>query len=254
MQEMECSVLRVLVADDNPVIRLILKKVLSEIVYVRVIGEAENGVQLIDQVRRLAPDVVFIDVAMPKMDGVKAAEAIFSANSNTFLIFATAHENYMHDAFRVYAFDYFVKPFKIERIRQTMERIQKVKQERDASSCLDELLTHLEDTGHRIAVKSNGRDIYIGTHEIIFITRRGRKTVIVTVATEIETTEPLQRLGDRLKDGNFFRCHKGYIINTTMIKEIMPCGNKTYLVKLINTRETALMTIEKIRELKAMNR
>jgi len=242
--------IKVIIADDDSLIRLILKKTLNEIEYVRVVGEAEDGLQLMRQVRDLSPDVVFIDVDMPKADGVKAAEDIFTANPDTFLIFATAHHSYTHDAFRVYAFDYLLKPFKIDRIRQTMERIRKAKEERDASICLNKLLTKLSDTGFRISIRSNGKLSFVDTQDIVLVTRRGRKTVIVTRDGTIETTEPLRKLDGRLKNDDLFRCHKGYIVNIAMITEMMPWGNKTYLVKLANTSETALMTVEKAKQLK----
>ena len=115
----------VLIAEDDPVMRHILRKALEEIPGVTVVGEADNGLEAIRLVKEIVPQVVFLDIAMPEKDGLEAAREICDASPETVLIFATAYENFTHEAFEVYAFDYLIKPFKINRIRKTMERIRK---------------------------------------------------------------------------------------------------------------------------------
>ena len=244
------SLLKVLIADDNPIIRLILKRVMGEILYTRVVGEAEDGSQLVNLAKKLAPDIIFIDVSMPGLNGLEASKQIISINPDIFLVFATAYDNYAYDAFQVYAFDYILKPFKIDRIRQTIERIKKVKAERSANQELVRRLENLSNDSLSISVKSNGRITFLNIQDIIMVTRNNRKTVLITKDGNIETNEPLQDIYERLDSDTLFRCHRGYIINKTLVKEIAPCGDKTYLVKLVGTKETALMTIEKAREFK----
>lgn len=244
------SLLKVLIADDDPIIRLILKRAVGEILYTRIVGEAEDGAQLIDLVKQVTPDVIFLDVEMPGLNGVEASKKIFRINQDIFLVFVTAYDDYAYDAFHVYAFDYILKPFKIDRIRQTIGRIRKAKAERHRSQQLDRLLENLNNEGQRMPVKSNGRVVYVNIQDIILVTRDDRKTVIITGDENIETNEPLQDLCGRLKSDRLFRCHRGYVINKTLVKEISPHGDKTYLVRLVGTDETALMTMEKARELK----
>ncbi len=243
--------LKVLIADDDPIIRLILKKAVGEVPYTQIVGEAENGAQLINLAKELTPDVIFIDVEMPRLNGVEASKKIFSLNPDTFLVFATAYDKYAYDAFHVYAFDYILKPFKVDRIRQTMERIRKLKLQRSASQQLDRLLENLNNERQKISIKSNDSLTYIDIHDIILVTRNNRKTIIVTGDGNIETSETLKDLYGRLKSDKLFRCHRAYIINKTLVKEIVPYGYKTYLVRLAGTKETALMTVEKAREFKS---
>ncbi len=241
--------LKIIIADDDSTLRTILKKVLNGISGLEIIGEAENGKQLIQMVEKTNPDVIFVDVDMPEINGIEAAKEVFDINPKIFIVFATAYDSYTHEAFEVYAFDYLVKPFKLERIRQTIERIKELKADREKTVLLAQSVARSKKENLKLLkIQSNDRSYYINVQDIILITRIERKTVIYTKQDTIKTYEPLQKLAEWLKDSNFFRCHKGYIINTDMVMEILPWGHKTYVVNLANTKETALMTLEKAKE------
>ena len=240
--------LKIILAEDDPAMRIVLKKSLNDIPGLEVVGEVENGKQLIQMVEKVNPDVVFVDVDMPEMNGVDAAKEIFDINPKIFIVFATAYDSYTHEAFEVYAFDYLVKPFKLERIRQTMERIKKLKADREKTGFLARPVSQFQNENLKLKIQSNDRCHFVNIQDIILITRIERKTVIYTKQDTIKTYESLQQLAERLKNCNFFRCHKGYIINKDMVTEILPWGNKTYIAKLANTKETALMTLEKAKE------
>ncbi|HML32146.1 LytR/AlgR family response regulator transcription factor [Sporomusa sphaeroides] len=237
--------LKVIIAEDDSSMRLILKRTLEEIPEVNIIGEAENGRQLVSMVETLEPDAVFLDIDMPEMNGIEASQEIFDINSKIFLVFATGFSCYTHEAFEVYAFDYLVKPFDLERVRQTAIRIKELKKEREQVA-----FSQREGTLHRrenpkLKVLSNEKTIFINIQDIIFITRSERKTMIhVAGGSPVQTYEPLQSLEERLNKYHFFRCHKGFIINPDMVMELSPWGNKIYSVKLANTEEMALMTLE----------
>lgn len=240
--------LKIIIAEDDPAMRLVLKKVLNGIPGMEVTAEAANGKKLVQLVEELKPDIVFLDIDMPEMSGVEAAREIFDINPKIFIIFATAFDNYAHEAFQVYAFDYLVKPFNLDRIRETMKRIKELKAGREQNGFFERQVMQLKRDSLKLAIHSNDSQKIINVHDIILITRIDRLTVIYTLQGAVKTYEPLQKIGDRLNNGNFFRCHKGYIINTDMVTEISPWGNKTYLVKLANTNETALMPFEKAKE------
>lgn len=234
--------LRIVIAEDDPAMRLILRRVIEEISEVEVVAEAEDGAQLVELTKKLAPDVVCLDISMPTMDGLEAAKKIFSREPHTFFIFVTAHDNYTHEAFEVYAFDYLVKPFNLERIKQTMARIKELKAAGNGTSA-----AHPEKNS-KLAIKSSDGQVFLDAKDIILITRSDRHTIITTTKGTVTTYEPLQSLSTKLEADTFFRCHKGYIINADMVMEISPCGDKTHLVKLASTPETALMTRERAKE------
>lgn len=243
--------LRAVIADDDPYMRIILRKALSRISDVEVIAEAENGIKLTQTALSLSPDVVFVDIGMPELDGMESAKRIFNANPDVFIIFATAFDNYAKDAFEVYAFDYLVKPFNVDRIAQTIERIKKVKTERDENLLLKKQVESFNKKDPKIGIRSDNSQCFINIENIVLVTRSGRKTIIYTKNGPIETKETLRNLNQRLAGNHFFRCHKGYIINVNLIDEIIPWGNKTFLVKFTGINDTALMTFEKMREFRA---
>ena len=245
MYHMETTVL---IAEDDPAMRHILRKVLEEIPGVKVIGEADNGLEAIRMSREMVPRVVFLDIAMPEKDGLEAAREICDASPATMLIFATAYEDFTHEAFAVYAFDYLVKPFKIDRIRQTMEqvRIRLPKAERA------EIAPHTPqaETGlKKILVKNEGKKSLVSIKDIVFLTREGRNVAIHTIEGKIKTTETIETLEQKLTGNTFFCCHRGFIINLNMAKEIQPWGRKTCKVILNNTKESITITKARAREL-----
>ena len=234
-------VLRIIIAEDDPAMRLILRRVIEGISDIEVVAEAEDGAQLVELSEKLAPDVVVLDISMPTLSGLEAAKKIFSISPTISLIFVTAHDNYTHEAFELYAFDYIVKPFNLERIKQTMARIKELRAGSGVHS----------DKSSKLAVKSSEGHVFLDTHDIILVTRSNRQTIITTTKGTVTTYEPLQSLSTKLGADTFFRCHKGYIINAGMVMEISPCGDKTHLVRLASTTETALMTRERAKEFQA---
>ena len=105
--------LRVLVADDEEAMRGIMRMIIQKVDGFTVAGEAADGEEALAKVESLKPDVVFLDVEMPKINGIDCARSIQDMNPFITVIFATAYDGYMSDAFEVYAFDYLVKPFKM---------------------------------------------------------------------------------------------------------------------------------------------
>lgn len=241
--------LKVIIADDDPLMRRILKHVLTKISGVDIVGEAEDGRKLVDMVEQLEPEVIFLDVDMPEVNGVEASKEIFDINPNIFLVFATGFNCYAREAFEVYAFDYLTKPFDLERVRQTVKRIKELKAEKEQVGLLKREKPLPREENLKLKVLSNDKSTFINVSDIIFITRNERKTMIyATGEMVVQTYEPLQKFEECLKKHRFFRCHKGFIINPDMVMELSPWGNKTYLVKLANTKETALMTLEHAKE------
>jgi two-component system LytT family response regulator len=246
--------LKVLVVDDDAGIRLFIKKILEKTPGFELAGEAGDGETALRLFETLRPQVIFMDIEMPGLNGVECAKKIGDQAPLTFFIFATAHEEYMPDAFQVYAADYLVKPFNPERVKQTLERIKKLRlAETEKEPPLAPAPHHEKGARERalekLIIRNKEGISLIDLREIVLIQKEERNTVIYTVDNRYSTSESLNELMERLDSALFFRSHKSYIINLAMIQKIYPYGRWTYLVKLKHTTQDALLTSDHYEEL-----
>lgn len=242
--------LKVLIADDDEGIRLVLRKALKNINGAELVGEASDGEELMKLYESVHPDIVFLDVEMPGKSGVECAKTIADINPKTYIIFVTAHSEYMTEAFELYAFDYLVKPFKVERIHQTMERIKSAGSDGEAK-VMHQIIRH-EKGLEKLIVKNKDGISLVDKNDIILIQREDRSTVIYTDRESFTTSESLGELEAKLGNTQFLRSHKSYIVNLSMIDKLYPYGRWTYVIKMKNTRTDALLTYEKYQELEQM--
>jgi two-component system LytT family response regulator len=238
------------IGDDDGGMRLLIRKALEKSGGFEIIGEAEDGEAVLSLAEAHKPKVVFLDVEMPKLDGVECSKRIMDIDPQTIIVFATAHNEYMPEAFQVYAFDYIIKPFKIDRLQQTIERIKDSLQTKESDLNLKK--TSVQKSFKKLSIKNKEGISFIDTKDIVLIQREDRSTVLYTSEDIYTTSESLSDLEQRLDAGTFFRCHKSYLINLSMIQKIYPYGRWTYLVKLKNTDKDALLTHEKYEELKSI--
>lgn len=238
---------KVLIVDDEVGMRLILKKAIEKDNDFAIAGEAEDGEAALLLFIELRPEVVFLDVEMPLLNGIECAKKITDIDPKVIIIFVTAHEEYMPEAFEVYAFDYLVKPFKVSRLSQTLDRIKNAGEIRTPT--FDNIITSLPGIPNKLMIKNKESISFVDADEIILIQREDRSTVIYTQHDRFVTSEALGELEERLGRDLFFRCHKSYIINLGAISKIVPYGRWTYIVKLKGTEKDALLTREKYEEL-----
>lgn len=242
--------LKVIIGDDEAAMRSILKRTIEKVKGFEVVGEAEDGESAFSLAEEIHPDVVFLDVEMPKLNGVECAKKITELYPKTIIIFATAHQDYMPDAFQLYAFDYLVKPFKLERVFLTLDRIKTLHDKNENEETQKTL--HFDKNIGKILIKSKEAISFVDFKDIILIEREDRNTVIYTSDGSYVTSESLSELEERLDKNAFFRCHKSYIINITKIHQIYPYGRWTHIIKLKGTERDALITHDKYEELKKM--
>lgn len=241
---------RVLIADDDPGMRLVLRKIVEKAEGFAVAGEAADGKTALSLMEQEKPDVVFLDVEMPEMTGIECARIIQDMNPSTVIIFATAHDAYMGDAFEVYAFDYLVKPFKVERVVQTLERARSGLMAKAVKPLAAPRPGSRPAAEGRMMLHHRGGVSFLNFNDILLVQREDRSTVIYTTGEgRYVTGDSLGDMEERLPKDAFFRCHKSYIINLNRIKDITPYGRWTYVVRLEGTKQDALITHEKYDEL-----
>jgi len=241
----------VLIAEDDPAMRRVLRKVAEENGDVRVVGEAADGMDALALFKTLRPQVVFVDIDLPGKNGVTLAREIFAIDPRIQFVFITAFDQYREEAFDVYACDYLVKPFKIQRLRQTLDRLRSLL----SSQATDQAspgMSHLPDipAGALYMFRTGTTTTVLPIKDIVFISREGRKTVVYHTGGRLETGENLSTLAAELGGYPFLRTHKGFVVNLQMVREILPAGRNTFEIVMANVEDKRpLLTREKYREM-----
>ncbi len=223
---------KIMMADDEPGILLLLRSILSELEGALVVGTAENANDAIGLVKDQSPDLAFLDIELPDMRGIELAEKLREIKPDLAIVFITAHQEYSLNAFKLYAFDYILKPIDEERVKTTFRHIQQMikKPNKDNPNPQEAI----------ISISFGNQRVFMKLSEIFYIEKTGRHTLVCCVNGKFKTRETLQDLEQYLGT-TFFRSHKSYIINMKKIEQIISCSNY-YEVKFKNYEDTALLS------------
>lgn len=239
--------LRIAIADDDSAMRSIMRRVVEKAGGYEIVLEACDGEALLAGLKDVRADVVLMDIEMPGKTGIECAKVIQDTDPKTVIVFATAHEQYMGDAFQVYAFDYLVKPFKIERMLNTLELIR---ERLLGAPAPVEAKAAAHRQAKRLMLRHRDGVSMVDTDDILLVQREERSTVMYTAdAKRYVIPETLGEIMDKLPEDVFLRSHKSYIVNVNAIDSILPYGRWTYIIKLRGTEHDALITHEKFEEL-----
>ena len=239
--------LKVMICDDIEEIRSVLRRLVESQDGFEVCSMASDGNEAVELFASERPDIVMLDIDMPGKSGVEVAEFIHDIDPRVHIVFATAHANFMDRAFDVYAFDYWVKPFSRERVLTTLRKI------RDLQTRLDVVIPappRPKSSLSRIMIKKKDAVVFLDTSDIILIQREDRTTMIYTAYEIHSTGDSLSAIEKKLNPQQFFRSHKSYIVNLSYIDSITPYGRWTYAIKFRGIKNDALITSDKLDELK----
>ena len=223
------KMIRTLIVDDELYSRDELKHLLQSFHSIQVVGEAESGEAAVMKALQLHPDVVFLDVEMPKMNGMEAAKALMELKKTPLIVFATAYPQFAAEAFRYEAVDYLLKPYDENQLMETVFRIEKhfhTPAEQEPG----------KQTG-KLAVEGDGEIFYLDPKDILYISREEKYSKIVTKTREYETKIPLKDLEIRLTTYSFFRIHKSYIVNLDYVTRLTPWFNGAYQLEIEGRNE-----------------
>ena len=236
--------MKVMVVEDEEHIRGILQKMIERNDGFTVVSSCGDFASAISDFIRLRPEVVFMDIDLNGESGMECAKAITEVEPKVKIVFATAHSEYMANAFEIYAFDYLVKPFDMERIAKTLGRIAD-------TAGQEEKTGRPEKTDDEKLIRRGKEEInFVDIKDIIMIERVDSMTRIITKDETYLTAQSLSSLEEKLNAEKFMRCHKSYIISIDAIKKLEVYGRWTYIVRFKGTDETALMTSAKYDEIK----
>lgn len=231
--------IRVLVADDQPMARERLVSLLSVEPGVRVAGTAATGEEAVDQIRKTAPDLVFLDLQMPGMDGFQVIETI-GVDRMPPTVFVTAYDEYAVRAFDVQALDYLLKPFGRLRFQSALARARRYL-DRERRGEMAERLERLLRTGRpaapgdtRLLIKSGGRVLFVDVEQIDYVEAEGNYVRIFAGDQTHLMRETMTRVIERIGPRRFARIHRSRIVNLARVKELLIAGGADYQVVLWN--------------------
>jgi two-component system LytT family response regulator len=236
--------IKTLIVDDEPLARRSLRVLLADDPDIEIIGEAGSGPEAVKAIKAQTPDLIFLDIQMPEMNGFEVLEKI-DADHLPAIIFVTAFDRYALKAFEVHALDYLLKPFDDARFERALKQAKAQLEQREIKQLSQKLFALLEDrvgnlstaTGrqgylNRLMVKSAGRVFFLKTEEIDWIEADNYYAKLHTGRKSHLLRETMNDLEAKLDPEKFLRIHRSAIVNLDRIKEMHPHFNGDYIVVL----------------------
>ena len=250
MREAAPAKIRVLIVDDEPLARRRIKSLLAHDSNVDVIGECSDGYKAVNSIGELNPDLVFLDIQMPAMDGFDVIRTIGPERMPT-VIFVTAYDQYALKAFEVNALDYLLKPFDRRRFQKTLERAKAMIRgvQGNVNTQLLSLLKNLrreQDAPDRFIIRSGGRVVFLKVEEIDWMRTVGNYVRLQVGRDSHLMRETMTGMEAKLDPDRFMRIHRSTIVNLDRVKEVQPWVKGEYVV--IMRDGTRLMMSRRYRE------
>jgi two-component system LytT family response regulator len=237
--------IRTVIVDDEPLARQRLRRLLEADPDIVVLGECGDGEQAVSDLRALLPDLVFLDVQMPGLDGFGVLKAL-AGTALPVVIFVTAHDRYALKAFEVHALDYLLKPFDRARFAAALERAKAQLRQGSAQAVherLQELLQNVQGGkpgAQRLVVKSGGRIYFVRIDDIDWIEAAGNYVRLHIGKADHLLRESMAALQKKLDAARFVRIHRSTIVNLERIRELQPAFHGDFAVILRDGTELAL--------------
>src|ERR1700752_304661 len=241
-----------IIIDDEPLARRNLRVLLEHDPQIEIVDECRNGHEAVKAINAHSPDLIFLDIQMPEMDGFDVLARVGPEHLQA-IIFVTAFDRYALKAFEVHALDYLLKPFDDDRFRRALERAKSQIAAREIDKLSQRLLALLEDRKSdrkssseqqtyltRLMIKAANRMMLLKVNEIDFIEADGNYAKLHLGRKTHLLREKMSELEGRLDPAKFVRIHRSVIVNIDRIKEMQPHFNGDYIIVLDDGRQLRL--------------
>jgi two-component system, LytTR family, response regulator LytT len=244
--------LTALIIDDEPLARQELQYLLERAGGVEVLAQGTNGIEAVELIREHKPDVVFLDVQMPGLDGFAVLKKLLDRKvPMPQVVFATAFNQYAVRAFEVNAVDYLLKPFDRKRVMQTIEKAmarRAAPAESASDAKLDALLRLVEEQvqapksqSGKVIVRAQSRLLLVDQGEICFASIEDGTISVVTRTVEGHSNcRTLEELTDQLDPERFWRAHRSFVVNIQHIREVVPWFKSSYQLRMDDPQKTEI--------------
>ncbi|MEQ8171978.1 MAG: LytTR family transcriptional regulator DNA-binding domain-containing protein [Candidatus Eremiobacterota bacterium] len=237
----------IVVDDESPAREELITLINEGSEDIEIIGEASSGLSALRLIAEKKPDIVFLDIQMPGIDGLELAREITFMEEKPVIVFVTAYDEYAIKAFELAATDYILKPAHPKRLKKTLERVISITGEKpDRDRTVEKLFTvSCQSKLTRIIARRKGKEnrILVDIQDILYFYARGRDCFLVTEGEEFDVKYNLKELEERL-DKIFVRCHKSFLVNINHIGEIIPWFTGSYMIKM-NDRQKSEVPVSR---------
>ncbi|MGD0201565.1 MAG: LytTR family DNA-binding domain-containing protein [Bryobacteraceae bacterium] len=241
MPERATATISALIVDDEQLACDELAYLLKDFPDVDVVGTATNGIQAVRLVQELEPDLVFLDVQMPGMDGLGVIRALKEKDvALPYFVLATAFDQYAIEAFRLEALDYVLKPVEKDRLALSIERARRAVQER-AKAQPAEAAARTQPQRTKLLVRSANRNLIVDANEVVYATiDDGLITIVATGLEGQSNYRTIEELQASLDPETFWRVHRSYLVNINRIKEVIPWFKSSYMLRMDDKKQTEI--------------
>ena len=227
--------MRVIIVDDEPLARAVLREHLAEQPGVEIVGECANGFEAVKAIAELAPELVFLDIQMPKLDGFEVVEL---AGAKTQYVFVTAYDQFALRAFEVHALDYLLKPFSRERLEQALAHARERLGSPAVAAAGSQAVAAAQEAAQRraplsrILIRDGTRVQVIPAASIDYIEAQDDYVQVVAGGKPWLKSQRLSELEEQLDPGAFLRVHRSYILSLAAIERIDAVGRDSHCAVL----------------------
>lgn len=228
---------RILIADDEAPARRKLARFAEGYGGLEIVAEASNGVDAVDLIGMTEPDIVFLDIHMPDLDGLGVAEAIARNQSPPVIVFVTAHDRYALAAFDANAVDYLLKPYDRARFTRAVERaLERLSLGAPTSAALERVVQEARnEAGYlkRLLIPHEGRSFFLPVSDILCVSSDGNAVELETARGRFRMRTTMESLEGRLDPAQFARIHRSHLVNIESIAAIEPAfhGDRTAILR-----------------------
>jgi two-component system response regulator LytT len=243
MQSRATATITTILVDDERLACDELAYLLKDYPDIEVIGTARNGPEAVDLIEKLEPDLVFLDVQMPGLDGLGVIRELRERNVTLpHFIFATAYDLYAVEAFRLEAMDYLLKPMDKERLAVSIERARRAVLEKAKPAAAEASAAQRQGPQRtKLLVKASNRNFIVDARDIIYATIQDGLITIVTTTMEGQSNyRTIEELHSNLDPDTFWRVHRSYLVNINRIKEVIPWFKSSYQLRMDDKKHTEI--------------
>ncbi len=236
------STISAIIVDDEQLASDELAFLLKDYPEIELVATGKNGLEAVKLIESLEPDLVFLDVQMPGLDGLSVIQKLREKDAPMpYFVLATAYDQYALEAFRLEALDYLLKPVEKDRLELTIERARKSIGEKAKAQPVESVSPRPAPARTKLLVKNSGRNFIVDAQDLIYATINDGLISVVTPTIEGESNyRTIEELQSNLDPDTFWRVHRSFLVNINRIKEVIPWFKSSFQLRMDDRKHTEI--------------